>query len=178
MHTFLLLAATAVGLDYGWQPLETGGFEYIIQIEPELLDALHAGEALRSDLPPDMRDVRSYRIQVGRGPVPKLGNPQAVATPAPPVAQPVQQPPAEPVREEPPMRVPRDRWTPYGEPASEPARPASRYPDYNYRTETPAPKLPAQEPQLPRPIDDDVPRPDMAAHGRLRRRSDHSVAEM
>lgn len=152
MHTIVLLAAAAIGLDYGWQPLEDGGFEYIIQIEPELLDSLQAGEALRSDLPPFLRDVRSYRIQVGRGKVPRLGNPQAAV-----VNTPVSTPQQPPERPEP---VKPRGWTPYGEPGQEPPaqppRDSQRYLDY--RTETPKPKLPGEPPQLPRPVDDDTPR--------------------
>jgi hypothetical protein len=160
MHTVVLLAAAAIGLDYGWQPLDDGGFEYIIQIEPELLDSLQAGEALRSDLPPFLRDVRSYRIQVGRGQVPRLGNPQAAVVQTPVTTPQQTAEPPEPVKQEPPIRAPGNRWTPYGEPSQEPPaqppRDSQRY--HDYRTETPKPKLPAEPQQLPRPVDDDTPR--------------------
>jgi len=76
----ILLAAAVVGVDYGWQPRAGGGFEYIIQIEPEMLDSLSNGEDIVSDLPPYLRGVRSYRITVGSGEVPRLGTPP-LATP-------------------------------------------------------------------------------------------------
>ncbi len=38
------LATVVVGIDAGWQPLDGGGVEYLIQIEPQLLDALRSGE--------------------------------------------------------------------------------------------------------------------------------------
>jgi hypothetical protein len=178
MHTIVLLAASVLGLDYGWQPLTGGGFEYIIQIEPELLDSLQAGETLRSDLPPYLRDVRSYRIQVGRGPVPRLGNPQAAVAETP-ASEPPQTP--EPARQE-PISAPRDRWTPYGEPAQEPPtrtpRDNLRYPDY--RTETPKPKLPSQEPALPKPIDDDTPgrfQPDPATTAMVQQTSAYGAGD-
>ncbi len=103
MHAAILLAAAALGIDFGWQPSDGGGLEYLIQIEPELLNALRAGEAIRSDLPPALRDVRSYRITVGRGELPQSALPQA-------------QPPAEqanpPPIEQPAGDLRRDGWTP------------------------------------------------------------------
>ncbi len=153
MPTVFLLAAAALSVDYGWQPLDGGGFEYIIQIEPELLDSLLAGESLRSDLPNYMRDVRSYRVQVGRGEVPRLGNPQATVAQAPPHRHDAREQMAEP-----PIEKPRDRWTPYGE--AQQATPAKRndqrYPEFNQRSDTTKPQLPAQA-SLPRPVDDDRP---------------------
>ena len=38
--TLLLVAATLFGVDVGWQKREDGGYEYIIQIEPEMLESL------------------------------------------------------------------------------------------------------------------------------------------
>lgn len=71
----ICLSAAALGVDYGWQPVAGGGIEYIIQIEPELLDSLKAGHDLFSDLPPAMRNIRSYRITVGAGRLPHHGEP-------------------------------------------------------------------------------------------------------
>ena len=59
------LAAAMLGVDVGWQRLPDGGMEYIIQIEPQTLEALRAGEAIRSDVPAEAGDIRSYRIEVG-----------------------------------------------------------------------------------------------------------------
>lgn len=82
-----------VGVNYGWKQLPDGKFEYIIQIEPQLLDAMKDGEDIFSDLPPSFRGVRSFRIVVGTGMPPREGNPQAAEAPAansvtPPAASP------------------------------------------------------------------------------------------
>jgi hypothetical protein len=75
----LLLAAAGVGVDFGWQPIAGGGVEYIIQIEPELLESLASGRAdIVSEIPPFLRGVRSYRITVGTGPLPHHGEPPPV----------------------------------------------------------------------------------------------------
>ena len=60
-----LVLATAVSIDIGWQPLDEGGFEYIIQIEPQMLGTLEAGQAIGSQLPTDVHRHASYRIVVG-----------------------------------------------------------------------------------------------------------------
>ncbi len=67
MPATCLLAAAVLGVDVGWQPLPGGGMEYIIQIEPELLEALRRGEVVVSQVPPQVKDVRQYRIVIGRG---------------------------------------------------------------------------------------------------------------
>lgn len=76
----LLLAAASVGIDFGWQPIAGGGVEYIIQIEPELLESLASGRAdIVSEIPPFLQGVRSYRITVGTGPLPHHGEPPPMA---------------------------------------------------------------------------------------------------
>lgn len=92
----ILLAAATVGVDYGWQPRAGGGFEYIIQLEPETLQSLQRGEDVVSDIPPFLRDVRSYRITVGTGDVPRLGTPPASTDVEPPPAEPRLPPTVEP----------------------------------------------------------------------------------
>ena len=69
------LSAAVMGVDYGWQPVAGGGIEYIIQIEPELLDSLKSGHDIFSDLPASVRSIRSYRITVGNGRLPHQGEP-------------------------------------------------------------------------------------------------------
>src|SRR5690349_9690530 len=69
------LSAAVLGVDYGWQPVAGGDIEYIIQIEPELLDSLKAGHDIFSDLPMSVRNIRSYRITVGSGRLPHHGEP-------------------------------------------------------------------------------------------------------
>jgi hypothetical protein len=59
----LLLAASSVGIEAGWKPLATGGHEYTVQIEPELVRLLETGNDLVSEVPPEIH-VRSLRITV------------------------------------------------------------------------------------------------------------------
>lgn len=84
MHTVLLLvAATLPGIDVGWVQLPDGSYDYIIQIEPEMLDRLREGQDIRSDLPPALRNISSYQIRVGTEPLPHEGiPPELVGQPA------------------------------------------------------------------------------------------------
>ena len=68
-------SVAAVGVDYGWQPVAGGGIEYIIQIEPQMLDSLRAGQDIFSDLPRTASNIRSYRITSGTGQIPHHGEP-------------------------------------------------------------------------------------------------------
>jgi len=67
----LWIAVAALGVDVGWQPLSDGGVQYLIQIEPHALESLKSGEAIRSDVPPGVGDVRGYRITVGTEQLPR-----------------------------------------------------------------------------------------------------------
>jgi hypothetical protein len=72
MHTLLLcLATVAVGVDVGWQRMPNGGMEYIIQLDPQSLESLRDGQPIQSDLHPKAGEVRSYRIVVGKNPLPR-----------------------------------------------------------------------------------------------------------
>jgi hypothetical protein len=71
----LCASMAAVGVDYGWQPVAGGGIEYIIQIEPQMLDSLRAGQDIFSDLPRTASNIRTYRITSGTGPLPHHGEP-------------------------------------------------------------------------------------------------------
>jgi len=62
-----LLAASTVGIETGWQPIEADQLEYIIRIEPQLIEAMRRGEPVTSEIPPQLRDVRRYRIVIGGG---------------------------------------------------------------------------------------------------------------
>jgi len=77
----LVLAASSVGVDYGWQPNQQGEIEYIIQIEPELLDAMRDGAEITSRVDPSVQDVRRFRIRVGRDNLPREGTTSAPAVP-------------------------------------------------------------------------------------------------
>lgn len=77
------IAAVLLGIDAYWSPLPGGGVEYIIRIEPHLLDRIASGEveAIQSDVPPYVKDVRAYRISAGteqsakRTPAAEVGSP-------------------------------------------------------------------------------------------------------
>ena len=69
--SILCIAAAVLAIDAGWRPLDDGGVVYLIQIEPEMLDTLRAGEAVESDIPPHVKDVRGYRITVGSEKLPR-----------------------------------------------------------------------------------------------------------
>ena len=66
----LLLSAWAVLIDYGWQPAGGGGHEYIIQVQPELIDTFRA-EGFSSEIPSQVQDIRRIRIVVGDEKLPR-----------------------------------------------------------------------------------------------------------
>jgi hypothetical protein len=93
----VFVAAATLGFDVGWQRLPEGGMEYIIQLDPQTLDALRSGQVLQSDIPSAAGEVRSYRIVVGgqrpprESPLPRPAPVAKVETKvraAPPAAQP------------------------------------------------------------------------------------------
>lgn len=96
MTPAMLAAVLALGVSSGWEKLPDGGYEYILQIEPRAVEALKEGDVLTSDLSPKMRGIRSFRIQVGTGPVPKIGNPEEPETPPATVLQTANQVPQSP----------------------------------------------------------------------------------
>jgi len=70
-EVMLCVATVALGIDVGWRPLPSGGIEYIIQLEPEVLEALKSGEPIESAVLPEVENIRAYRITVGRGKLPR-----------------------------------------------------------------------------------------------------------
>jgi len=68
----ICVAASVFGIKYGWVPIADGRdeVEYIIQIEPQLLDSLRDGRYLLSNVPTELK-VERYRIKVGTGQVPQ-----------------------------------------------------------------------------------------------------------
>jgi hypothetical protein len=75
----MLISALIVGVNAGWQPLPEGGMEYIIQLDPQSLEALKAGQAIQSDVPPRAGEVRTYKIVLGAEKLPQI-DPPARAT--------------------------------------------------------------------------------------------------
>ncbi len=87
------LALLLTGINVGWEKTGDGGYVYIIQIEPETLDALKAGLPIESHLEPRFRGIRSYRIVVGKGEVPREGMPDMPEKPTPkpfPITEPAE----------------------------------------------------------------------------------------
>jgi len=68
MNPLIATLPLLLGVDAGWQPLPEGGMEYIIQIDPASMQVLREGEALRSDVPPAIGTVRSWRVIFGDDP--------------------------------------------------------------------------------------------------------------
>ena len=67
----LLFLVAMIGVDYGWQAQSDGSLEYIIQLEPETVNALMSGETISSEIPSDVYGVRKFRIQVGNEALPQ-----------------------------------------------------------------------------------------------------------
>ncbi len=91
MYSLLVcLAATTMGIDYGWQQMpDGGGMQYIIQLDPQNLDALRDGQAIESDVPSAAGQVRSYRIVVGRKKLPQDTPPPSLPPVTPGAAKPL-----------------------------------------------------------------------------------------
>ncbi len=73
LGTLLLVAEVAKAVDFGWQELPGGGIEYLVQVEPSLVDSFRQG-GFASDIPPGLRDVRRIRIVVGEKELPNQNN--------------------------------------------------------------------------------------------------------
>lgn len=67
----IFVAAATLGVDYGWQYAPNGQLEYLIQIEPALLDSMENGLDVASELLPEVRGVRKFRISVGNKKLPR-----------------------------------------------------------------------------------------------------------
>ncbi|MCG8586035.1 MAG: hypothetical protein MI757_15110 [Pirellulales bacterium] len=67
----ILLTMATLGVDVGWQELEDGSIEYIIQIEPQLVGSLKDGADLTSGIRPELRNIRRYRVVVGTDKLPR-----------------------------------------------------------------------------------------------------------
>src|SRR5215470_13648021 len=73
--TSLVLVLAIAGVNFGWQPAADGkaGYEYTVQVEPELVDAMHRGDSIpiESNIPPEVAPIRKVRVVVGRGDLPR-----------------------------------------------------------------------------------------------------------
>lgn len=80
----VLIATAALGIEVGWEPLDEGGYEYSIQLEPQLLDVLKKEtDEITSEVPPHI-NVRRYRIFVGTGKLIRVDGPDRQAAEPPP----------------------------------------------------------------------------------------------
>lgn len=71
----LLVMFSSLGVMFGWQPMpdDSESYEYIVQLDPELIATLDEGQSIpiSSDIPEDIGPIRRVRIVVGRGEVPR-----------------------------------------------------------------------------------------------------------
>jgi hypothetical protein len=91
---FVALGILASTIQWGWQKLDDGGEEYVVQVEPQLADLdTFRKQGFVSYVPPGLRDIRRIRIVMGSDPLPNEGdmNPVGLSSTAPP---PTSQPPA------------------------------------------------------------------------------------
>lgn len=64
----MLAAVLALGINTGWEKQSDGSLEYVIQIDSQTLELLKKGEPFSSDIPPEVRGIRSYRIEISNVP--------------------------------------------------------------------------------------------------------------
>jgi len=81
------VVAASIGIDVGWQPVDEGGYEFLLQISPEQLETLKAGEALTSDLPELPGRVVRVHWMVGTDPLPQTTLPAAAPPATTPTAE-------------------------------------------------------------------------------------------
>src|SRR5207244_118017 len=65
MNAIALALICTSGIDVGWQPVEEGGVEYIVQLDADTLEILKTGEIFVSDIPAQVKDIA--RLQLSRG---------------------------------------------------------------------------------------------------------------
>ncbi len=81
--SIICLAAVLLGVDASWPTLPDGGRQYVIQIEPQVLDRLESGdiEAVGSYVPPHIKDIRAFRITIGPQKLPNNAHTASVQSP-------------------------------------------------------------------------------------------------
>jgi len=83
MHTVILgVALGIVGWTAGWQPVKSGGMEYIIQIHPQEVETILREGSIESDVPASLKDIRRYRIVFGTETPPRITPPEKPPAPA------------------------------------------------------------------------------------------------
>lgn len=76
MQTALLVfVASTLGVSFGWQPMPDGSdsYEYIVQLDRELLSQLQRGESIpiSTDIPDSVQPIRRIRIVAGNQDLPR-----------------------------------------------------------------------------------------------------------
>lgn len=156
LAALLINVRPVAGVEFGWQPLPDGGIEYLIQVEPQLIDSFREF-GYSSDLPTGLRDIRRVRIVVGTEPLPNQGD---LVGPVPPMNTP-------PVASTPPDREPTFSSdppagsTPMPEPSKFVPDPGAKaVPAANIAEVTPAPAIkPDEAKALASSIQDTVAKP-------------------
>lgn len=71
----LLMLVPLLGVSFGYEPSTDAeeGYDYTVQVEPELLEQLRKGHAdtIEANIPPEVTPIRRIRIVVGAGELPK-----------------------------------------------------------------------------------------------------------
>ena len=123
----ILIAAASLGVDYGWRKTQDGQLEYIIQIEPGLLETIRGGEEITSEIHPDAAGVRRFCIRVGSGALPRevAAKPKSGGGIASPTSKPTFDLPKTPP---PDVQPPRQSQTPAVQPPLQKQKPAVQRP--------------------------------------------------
>ena len=121
----IALATATLGVDVGWRPAGDGGLEFIIQVEPQLLDTLKDGGELTAGVHPHLQKVRRYRIIVGEGRPPRIDLPEekpAAAEPPPKLKPEAAEPSG--ATETPPLKLKPEAAVPEPAPSPPPVGPS------------------------------------------------------
>ncbi|HZZ30316.1 MAG TPA: hypothetical protein VFE46_20120 [Pirellulales bacterium] len=74
MIGFLCIPTPASAVQFGWQSLPEGGIEYLVQVEPDLLDSFRQ-QGFTSDIPPGLQgQLRRIHISIGDAKLPNQGD--------------------------------------------------------------------------------------------------------
>ena len=75
----VFVATAALGVEFGYQPATDGGLEYIVQVEPELIESMEEGLEITSDIPPEASNVSRIRVRIGKGMLPRNALDETIA---------------------------------------------------------------------------------------------------
>jgi len=72
-----------LGVKVGWEVGPDRSVEYVIQLDADDLEQFRVERVIRSDVPSQMKNIRSYRIEYGMGLLPPRQDPLPKEEPAP-----------------------------------------------------------------------------------------------